>query len=274
MTEDAAQSGPQEVHAVWQVRRNGAVEGPYTWRAIERQVLQGKLSADDRVRCSGGAWQALRDVSPSFYLTVEMEGLLSNRPESNSVDSASRATAVWSAPSDSQAGRSSYVPLLAVVLVLSVAFAAAVGLATPDSGAEFRCNEQAFTDRRFDSCNMVKWDASGKNLESLSGRNADLSLANLSNARLSSSDLSYARAPEADLRFSDLSGAILVGIDLRGAKLAHASFSGADLRYADLRGALANGTDFAGAVLGNARWMDGRTCAPESIGTCSDRSRP
>jgi uncharacterized protein YjbI with pentapeptide repeats len=255
---------------VWQVSRDGVVEGPYTWRAIERQVLQGKLSADDRVRCAGGAWQALREIFSSLSPTTETEGRLPNRPDKKSVDSASRATALWSTLSDSQAGRSSYVPLLAIVLVLSVAFAAAVGIATPNSGPEIRCYESTFADRRLDSCNMVEWDASGKNLESLSGRNADLSLANLSNARLRGSDLSYAKAPEADLRFADLSGAVLVGIDLRGAKLAHASFSGADLRYADLRGALSNGTDFAGALLGNARWMDGRTCAPESNGACSD----
>ncbi len=68
-------------------------------------------------------------------------------------------------------------------------------------------------------------------------------------------------------------GELLIGADLRGAQLLGTRLKHARLRYADLSQAnLARadltGADLTGARLGNAIWIDGRTCAVNSVGVC------
>lgn len=82
----------------------------------------------------------------------------------------------------------------------------------------------------------------------------------------------------ADLVRADLSGAQMENAILAGANLAGSRLDGADLRNADLRGtdlsgASIVGVNFSGAKLGEARWIDGRTCAPDAIGNCTGSSR-
>lgn len=60
-----------------------------------------------------------------------------------------------------------------------------------------------------------------------------------------------------------LRNAELVGASLRNANLSYADLSGANLLYADLEGA-----QLEGARLGDAVWVDGRICAPDSVGQC------
>ena len=52
--------------------------------------------------------------------------------------------------------------------------------------------------------------------------------------------------------------------DLRSANLSRANLSEADLRSANLTGAYLRGADLSGAT-----WIDGRTCAKGSTGTCN-----
>jgi len=61
------------------------------------------------------------------------------------------------------------------------------------------------------------------------------------------------RCRSCDLYAAELAGADLSGADLTAAKLVDAKLAGANLNSARLAAAL---------------WMDGRTCAPGSIGAC------
>ncbi len=87
--------------------------------------------------------------------------------------------------------------------------------------------------------------------------------ANLSSANLSWADLSGADLTGANLRGANLSGANLSGARLGDAVLSDANLSRANLREANLGGAYMFNTDFSGA-----RWTDGTTCQPGSLGKC------
>ena len=121
-------------------------------------------------------------------------------------------------------------------------------------------------------------DLSNCFLEGAIYRNADLTGARFYNTRLSGSDLrgvllagaemSYAELSVARLQGADLHEATLVGASLRGSDLRQADLRRANLAYADLRGARLEGAVLEGALLDRAIWVDGRTCAPASIGQC------
>ena len=119
--------------------------------------------------------------------------------------------------------------------------------------------------------NGVNWrgcDRRGASARGATARNAMLENARLDEAGLSGADLSYAVLRGASLRNADLSGARLTGADLRGADLGGADLSGADLGHAVLTEARVAGTRLAGARLDRTVWVDGRVCAPDSLGEC------
>lgn len=91
--------------------------------------------------------------------------------------------------------------------------------------------------------------------------------------------LAFARLKNAIFTNANLEGANFQGSDLRNAQLNRtgnmppnnlrwASFKNADMREANLRGSVLFETNFEGANLSGATWIDGRICAPGSIGMC------
>lgn len=118
----------------------------------------------------------------------------------------------------------------------------------------------------------VNWQGCDKRWAALHGRDlrgARLSSSQLDAAALDEADLSYADLRRASLRGTSLRRARLIGADLSGADLTGADLSGAVLDYAILSGARVSGVRWLGARLGKTVWVDGRTCAPASIGACS-----
>ncbi len=100
-------------------------------------------------------------------------------------------------------------------------------------------------------------------------RNANLSGATLVGSVLKRADLAYSSLAMADLRYADVSEASMTGVNLRRANLANADLRGADLSYANLTEAVLRGAKLGGARLDKAIWIDGRVCAPGSLGECS-----
>lgn len=78
----------------------------------------------------------------------------------------------------------------------------------------------------------------------------------------------YTRCPGVNLRGANLVDANLQGAYLKGADLRAANLTGANLLDAYLFEAKIEGADLTGADLSKAIWVDGRTCAFESIGYC------
>lgn len=100
-----------------------------------------------------------------------------------------------------------------------------------------------------------------------------LDRAKLSRANFSYATMDLANLKSADLSLSNLEGAHMHAVNLQSANLMLANMKGvslldADLRGANLRGANLTGTTLIQAKLGGATWVDGRICAPESVGVC------
>jgi uncharacterized protein YjbI with pentapeptide repeats len=66
----------------------------------------------------------------------------------------------------------------------------------------------------------------------------------------------------------DKAGYFLVGADFREANLKDVQFAGANLSYANLKDARLDGAVLDNAKLAGATWVDGRTCADDSVGSC------
>ncbi len=157
--------------------------------------------------------------------------------------------------------------LLALVLAIAVAIVVwprargTIELPVPTRLAE--CNAPAAA--------AVNWAGCDKTLAVLPSahlRGARLAGGRFIGADLRGADLAYAdlagtRLVEAQLIDARLFGATLTGADLRLAVL-----EGADLSFADLRNARMDDARLARARLGNAIWIDGRRCAPASVGRC------
>jgi len=73
----------------------------------------------------------------------------------------------------------------------------------------------------------------------------------------------------ANLSYSNFTDATLNEADLSNADLRHVNFRGARLSGANMRSAHLDGADLAGAELDNAVWVDGRTCKAGSWGKCN-----
>lgn len=130
-----------------------------------------------------------------------------------------------------------------------------------------------------DGSTMLQTDLTSTDLSEASARNIDAqgldaSWANLSGADFRGSDLTDAFLGAVRATKADFSGATLTGANLSAANLARADLTGADLSNAILRSANLQGAKLAkavlvGADLSGATWVDGRTCAEGSIGSCA-----
>ena len=288
----------------WYTRKDGQCSGPYPEGQIRRHALLGRLRPDHEVSRDRETWQRLQDV-PVFSAELrrltgaaqdwEAERLSAARrwaderagerrsarasdndgrrrrdrregPEPEVLIELRRAHArtqhMASQRPFSKAGLY-VVPGLLMALLAAVAWfsqpAPRVTLATapPDCGAPPapRMNGEG--------CDFRGRDWAGLNLKDANLRNA-----RLDGSHLAGADLRYADLRGTSLRTADLGTAQLWGVNLEAADLRGAQLAGADLRYASLAGARVEGADFLGARLEHTTWVDGRPCAPGSVGRC------
>ena len=118
------------------------------------------------------------------------------------------------------------------------------------------------------NCILLNKNLQSANLESAILLNARLSSANLQTANLKAANMSYIDLSKANLIGADMTGASLKGADLTHADLRGASLVNADLSFANLAGANLRTANLDGVKLNKAIWIDGSTCAAESIGSC------
>jgi len=121
----------------------------------------------------------------------------------------------------------------------------------------------------FQNANLTGANLFGSSLRETTLTGADATGANMNWADLNLADLSQATLAKAMLQGSNMTGATMTGTVLTQASLQAAVFSRANLSQANLNGARLSKTGFTGASLSSATWVDGRTCAEGSIGTCN-----
>jgi len=290
---------------IWFTRKDGVVAGPFPCGMIRRFVLLGRLTEDTEVSPDQQQWYRLGDIerlipdemrrleTEEDYQRLELarrrederrrdrrrgdgESAGAERRRGRDRRQAEPPEAVdrrrareRSRPLPQQPSRfASYTVIGSLVGVLVLAGLYVWSTMPEDTGPVRDCAAAAVPGVNWSNCSLEGIRLPGAELQGARIENADLHGAQLPGAQLTGARLAYSNLGAADMRFADLRGAVLLGAGLRGADLSDARLAGADLSYADLRGARIRGAQLERANLSKAIWVDGRVCAPGSVGRC------
>lgn len=284
----------------WYVQRGDRVLGPFPEKTVFRDLVLGRVAADDSVSRDGETWvrasdcatfAGFADVSVSAPAFAQYDERQRERRDGSAnaeaakrrtgerrrdelkavVDSRGRSRATWDGlrrVPERQVTRALLVAfVLATLIALAVWFQA-------DGKPPSLCQAAAAPGVKWQACVRPRSNLRHADLTAANLRNGDFAGSDFAGATLSRADLSYADLGETDLTLADLRGARLLGVNLADAALEHADLRGADLRYADLSRARLENANFAEARLDHAIWPSGAECAPGSIGECHTRTTP
>lgn len=234
---------------VWYLRREGKTVGPFTSARIRRLLLRGQVELADEVSDDRKLWKTVAGVAEVVP------------PEMRGADSKLATEAMSGKPLP-------VVPILVSVCLLAAIIGFAIWWGGNDPLTDTDCSAPPAAGVDWRNCRLPGLKAAGEDLRNATAQNASLNGATLSGADLSGANLDYADISRADLGFAVLKNASLRGVDLRGADLTQADLSGADMGFADLSGVTLEGAEIGNTRFGNSIWIDGRSCAPESVGGC------
>ncbi len=292
--------------ALWYVRRAEEVRGPFPAAQVARHIILGRVRLGDEVSRDGVVWvplgdrpellpQAVREASDEDTLwrlrlredersgvdrragqvvppeiAERRSGRERRQPEPEALVRRRRNRTEYlqglRRQTPSRRGRVVWVGL---ALALIMVAAAAVLSTDPRPPAGLRCNADPAPGVDWHECRLEALEASGLDLSGASLRGTKAREAQMVRTRLAGADLAYADLAGARLSGADLSRASLVGANLSLVELTGADLSGSDLSYADLTRARLDGARLEGATLSRAVWVDGRVCAPGSVGACA-----
>ncbi len=294
-------SNMQSSRQKWFTRHNGEVKGPFTLALLKSNWLLGRLNAQDEISQDQRHWRPIGDVidlelihtstpipedadQAKLYLderdgfdrrqeTTATEKQIQQRKQQRRAREPAELVMQRQLRSRLLEGYRQHQerwlwPALSTVFVLLGIFLAAIFYPTTFPESESDCQAPAAAGVNWENCvfnpiNLQAADLSNSNL-----RNSVLRSSNLLNANLANTDLMYADLSRSDLSYANLANSKLKGADLRQADLSNSDLRQADLTFADLRGARLGGADLQGVMLSQAIWLDGRMCAPGSIGDC------
>jgi len=288
---------------LWQVRRKGAVKGPFPSGTLRGFLLVGRISLDDEVSCRQDQWQSVRDVPeviPPEVRKALAEGdpnailLFRLREDERNGRDRRRDQAekdIWrrrredrrrQEPQIMQRHRLARIRLLeaarwtgiplpgllvsGLVVVLTIGSGIYLGAPPVIPDPDCSASPQAWVNWR--NCRLDDLRAESRDLEDALLNNASLREARMSGSRLNRINLQYADLSGADLSHVELKQAKMKGVALRNADLSYADLSGSELSFADLSGANLGSAVLDGARLDNAIWIDGSRCAAGSVGGC------
>jgi hypothetical protein len=291
---------------LWYVRRSDEVRGPFPAAQVARHIVLGRVRLGDEVSRDGVQWMPLGDrpeLLPAALREASDEDTLWRlrlREDERSGLDRRAGQVVPPEIAERRSGRERRQPepvalvrrrrnrteylqdlrrhtpprpgrwLWAGLGLVLIAMVAAAMLATnPRPPAGLRCNADPAPGVDWHECRLEALEVSGLDLSGARLRGTKAREAQMAGTRLAGADLAYADLAGAQLSAADLSRASLVGANLTLADLTGANLSGADLSYADLTRARLEGVRLEGATLNRAVWVDGRICAPGSIGACA-----
>ncbi len=289
----------------WYVRRGVEVSGPYAAGLISRFLLLGRVRLRDEVSHDGHEWEPISahpglipDVLRHVVTKEDKERLLLARRHADERahdrrgarsggghEAQRRRSGDRRSPEDEEtlayrdqavqqleegfgAERPPYVAGLVTLVAVLAALLLFWRYGNPPPRPVADCNAPAVPGVDWSNCHMEGLRAQRIDLNGIHLRNAHLEGAKLTGSKFVGGDLAYTNFSLADLSYCDLADADLMGAYLAGANLTNASLRGANLAYANLNGADIGLADLTGAKLGRAIWIDGRTCAPDSVGSC------
>jgi len=287
--------------ALWYLRHEGKVYGPFPRPQIETALDEGDIGPDWEISLDEADWIGIAEsgqFTPSRTVPAAAQADTANpawreerlRARQRWLEQGDEADVGEAHDStlDAQARRavaedhartetllrqrqnrrtSPLAALLGVLLLLLIGLAVWWG----QTDEPIRASIGVSADCAGDLTDRVNWrgcDKRGLQQPGARARNAKLENTRLDDARLAGADLAYALLKGASLRNVQLRGASLLGADLTGADLSGADLTGADFRYANLAGARLGGTRIDGTRFGKAVWSDGRTCQEGAPGAC------
>ncbi len=246
----------------WYVRHEGLPMGPFAGAKIRLLLQNGELSLDDQISVDRKQWCSMLEVPEVVPLPLRAEAgdaealaLLKQRQEAD-------------VSSIAEENRIPWLALTVALVVVGGLMAGAFWVGMPDRADTPSCEAEPAPGVNWRNCVLSGIDVGSASLAGANLNTAVLREAKLSATDLSRADMSYAELSGADLRYADLKGSRLLGANLRQADLRGANLSQCDLRFADLHGALLEQADLSGANLGGVIWVDGSSCAEQSIGRC------
>ncbi len=284
--------------SAWYIRRqsDAEIKGPFPGGQISQELVLGRYRLDDEVSHDREEWLKIRQVpelvpeiftedrnDPAFKSKLaaarrwadERRGVADIEPEQD------RRKGGWSYEDEeiqrlhrlalqAKKKNSALTTLIqvSVVFILVVALVVLAFRYSPSEESKVECDAAAQPGVNWSGCQLSGAKLGGANLTSANLMNANLQTVDLSSANLARANLKYVQLHLANLQQSNFTEADLTGATLMGANLSNTNFSHANLRYANLRDAIIVNTDFSQARLDNAIWIDGRTCAVNSIGSC------
>lgn len=291
----------QSTRQKWFTRHNGEVKGPFTRALLKSNWLLGRLNAQDEISVDRQHWRPIGDIvdlelnhnstplpadadQAKLYLderdgfdrrqeTTATEQQLQQRKQQRRTREPAELIVQRQLRSRLLAGYRHHQerwlwPILSTLgLLLGILLAAIFYPTTfPESAAD--CQAPPANGVNWENCVFNPVDLQAADLSNSNLRNSVMRSSNLLSVNLAHSDLMYADLSRSDLSYANLTNSKLKGADLRQADLSNSILREADLSFADLRGARLGGADLQGVLLGQAIWIDGRLCAPASVGDC------
>ena len=291
----------------WYIRRNGEIKGPFPAGLVSRYILLGRVKDSDQVSVDGQTWRSVTEApeltprilkgdadDPLFQERLQAarrwaderdrKRRSSGRGELSGSDQRSggdRRLMEDAAELDHRLARSSRergqfaeAQNRWAMMVIGGAVAVTIGLfialySPLPPPVQTDCHSQAGPRVNWSNCVMDGARLDDRNLTGATLYSTSLTGADLRHSVLRGANLSYAGLSISNLQGADLRQATLLGANLRRAKLDKALLDQADLSYADLTGADLTGAKLADVKLGNAIWVDGKRCLPESVGKCN-----
>ncbi|MDP2828080.1 MAG: pentapeptide repeat-containing protein [Sulfuricellaceae bacterium] len=271
---------------LWFVRRGKTVSGPFPTQSVTQNTLLGRFLPTDEVSQDKQSWRPLvtvRELLPNELLELQTA---SDPLQRQWLEERLKAAHRWAdqrsvdvvGEDDSSSDRRNHtefsdetarfhhhllpvrvsgrryfigagIAILLVLVLVWVVFGESVNpVKVVVQSAKSQCQQAARPGIDWKSCDKQSVRMRGKDL--------------------TDGNLSYANFSQADLSGSRLLRANLTGTNLRGADLSHADLAKANLSFSDLRSANLISSNLTGAILENAIWIDGRVCAPGSVGVC------
>lgn len=277
----------------WFVRRNETVQGPFASAQITRNILLGKIRANDELSSNKKNWQAVakhRELYPDVA-QIETSGLETTpdkpadtlkekgiekqkRAEERRYLQERRKTAAdaelikQQASASGRNNKSMRMPVVSLILILMFIAFFAYQLRSNQITNKADCLSPAGSGVNWHSCTLPYLQVENKNLDASVLRDAILNEAKLMGTSFINADMAYVELIKSDLSYTNLESAYLIGANLRQADLRYSNLKGADLSYADLSGALLAGANMENTRLDNTIWFDGKVCAKGSLGLC------
>lgn len=292
---------------LWFTRSHGtSVRGPFAEPVIINHLLIGRLNIDDEVSTDQINWQLIYShtqlQSKHNFLTEEQvkkllderdgfdrrdmlekekeEELIkqrrykTRRKGEDESDIQRRQLRSLLMQKFRQQKQPIFWPLIITFSVMSVILTLTIIYAKPLPSPIGNCDDPAIPGVNWTNCLKPQLNLYDKILNNAQLRNSQLVGSNLMNTRLSDADMAYADLRFTNLSYSQLQNSLLIGANLKNANLSNADLSNANLSYADLTDANLGGSKLDNARFDNAIWIDGRLCAPLSIGQCLISKHP